>query len=397
MSDEGIRRIIITVVWAVLALRTPFMVRDRKQRPVWLVLIVIATGSIVIQSWFGTAINRATGIPQFNNLLQGLWGILDVAVTLEFIVRLADGKAASRRQSARIAGALAAGAGMALCFALTPQSQRFRSPTSSSTFTAYALIAAIYMICAAGAAAWIMWHHLPQVRSKTLYTGLLLVMVGNTTEVPFMTIRTLQRLSTYASPELLRVALLLNTTRFILLPLGCTIAAIEPLRQGALFYYRRLRLRPLWRLLRSASPELNIGPPVSMSRDMVAFKDGWERLHRRVVEIRDSVFYLHDAWASAELLAQAVRYADAVARPEQSRLVAIACWLEATRREAALDGPKLHHDLETALLPELLADESTIHREMRNLRRLHRALRSRQVRGFTDHLARYASSTSDPG
>ncbi|MDQ1308589.1 MAG: hypothetical protein QG671_4424 [Actinomycetota bacterium] len=72
MSEQGIRHLIILVAWTVLIVRTPFMIRDRRQRPLWLVLSAIAGGSIVIQSWFGAALNHATGVPHMNNLVQGL-------------------------------------------------------------------------------------------------------------------------------------------------------------------------------------------------------------------------------------------------------------------------------------------------------------------------------------
>jgi hypothetical protein len=389
MSEEAIRRVIIAVVLTVLILRTPSMVRDREQRPLWLMLVVFAGGSIVIQSWFGEAINKATGISQFNNLVQGVWGILNVAVTLEFVTRLAQSATDTRRRLAwRTAAACVTAAAMALFFALTPASERFKPPHGASAFTAYALSAAVYMIGASTIATWILWRHLSHVRGKTLYLALLMLTIGNATQVPFMAIRTVQRLTPYATPGLLQTAFLLNTTRFILVPLGCAVVAVEPLRKSVAYYYRRARIAALWYLLRSATKEIALTPPVSRRRDLLLVDDTWERLHRRVIEIRDSIFYLYDTWVWPDLVDQATRYAQTTAAPQRHRTVTIACWLEAARRAALIESPKQHHrDLDKAMLPDLLADQSTVHTETRYLLQLHRAMRSRVVRNFVDQMA----------
>jgi hypothetical protein len=380
MFEEYARRVILVVVWVVLLLRTPSMVLDRHQRPLWMVLAVIAAGSIVIQSWFGAAINAATGITQFNNLFQGVWGVLDVAVTLEFLAHMAE----ARWRAARIWAAVGTIVAMSVLFALTPPAERFVPPASPSAFTAYALVAATYMIAAAGLATWVTLCHLPHVRGGTLYLGLLMVTVGNSTEIPFMVIRTVQRLSAQVTPDLLKVALLLNTARFVLVPLGCTIAAIEPIRHTVLYCVRRARVYSLWYLLRSSTTTLTLAPLVSRHRDVLVVDNAWERLHRRVIEIRDSIFHLHDTRAWPELLREAEKHAQSEPNPAQRRLITIASWLEVTRRAAVSQAPKQHRDVDKALLPELLADESTLHIEVRYLLRLHRAMRSRSVRTFAD-------------
>jgi hypothetical protein len=385
ISDEVIREVIPPVVWSVLVVRTPFVMRDREQRSVWLMLAVFAGGSIVIQSWFGAAINHMTGIPQLNNLVQGLWGILNMAVTLELVVSLSARAGVARKaRIARIAAAATVSAGMGLCFAITSPALRFTPPPTPSAFTAYALLAAVYMISTAAAATWLLVRYLPQIKAGTLYVAILLLAVGNATQVPFMAIRTLQRLTHYAGPDVLQVAFLLNTARFILVPLGCIIAAVEPVRKTALYCYRRIRLYPLWRLLRTATPELVLTQPVSRWRDLVTVDDAWERAHRRVIEIRDSISYLHDTWAWPELLDGAAAYAENTAPEQRRRLVAISCWLEVTRRAARDGAPKLALDLDKKLLPELLADQSTVPAEIRSLLRLWRALRSSQVLSFAD-------------
>ncbi|TWP50950.1 hypothetical protein FKR81_17905 [Lentzea tibetensis] len=360
MFEEISRTVILTVVWTVLVLRTPAMLRDRRQRRLWLVLAVFALGSITIQSWFGRFVNEATGIPQFNNLVQGLSGILNAAVVLEFVAYLVG----VRRWRLRIGAAVATAAGMCVTFALTPAAERFKPPVGFTAFTVYALLALVYMVVAAGAASYLLFRQLPRITGRTLYAGLLMVAVGHATQVPFMLIRTWQRLVPGIPQWLLDVAFQLGTARFILVPLGCSIAALEPVRQAALYYYRRVRLYGLWRRLRDATGELALEPPPSRRRDLLTFGRSWERLHRRVVEIRDSAFYLHDTWAWPELLQQARDTPHPVAH-----------WLEVTRRDALDGAPQRHSGVGHDLLPELKASQSTMHAEMRYLIELDRAMR----------------------
>lgn len=268
---------------------------------------------------------------------------------------------------------------MTLCFALTPAPERFAPPSQLSSFAVYAVLAAIYMVGAAGAVAWSIGRNLALVKGKTLRAALMMVTVGNGTEIPFMTIRTLQRLTLRAGPELLVFAFLLNTARFILIPLGCAIAAMEPSRKTMLYYYRRIRLYPLWHLLRSATIELALASLVSRTQDALATDDAWERLHRRVVEVHDSIFYLYDGWARPELVDQSTR---------QTRVLncgPTACWLEVARREALRGIPKRYCvNPDRELLPRVLAQESSMRVEVRYLMRLHRALKSRSVQAFAD-------------
>lgn len=388
MFEEIARRFILAVVWLVLVLRSPVMVRDSQQRRLWLVLAVFAGGSIVIQPWFGSFVNAATGITQFNNLIQGVWGVLNAAVMLEFVVNLAVDKGkAWQNLVVRIFWAVATVAAMVLCFALTPGAERFKPTGTVSAFAVYAVLAGTYMIGAAGSAAWLVGRRLPYVTGGTLYVGLLMVTVGNAIQVPFLVIRTVQRLTPEIPPELLTAAFVLNTTRFIMVPLGCVIAAVEPPRKTVLYWYRRMRIYPLWRRLRDATRELALTPPTRRTRDLLTIDDAWERLHRRVVEVHDSVFYLYDAWAWPELLVAAKHHAEETARPEQRRIVAVACWIEVTRRAALSSAPKLHRELDHELLPELQAAQSTMRAELRYLVRLNRAMRSRRVQAFAREMA----------
>jgi hypothetical protein len=281
---------------------------------------------------------------------------------------------------------------MVILFAATPVAQRFSAHPVPGVFTAYALVTAGYMIPALIATAWVIWRHLPHVQGRTLYVALLMVMVGDVLMVLFMAIRTAGRLITIA-PWFPALATTLSTGRLILLPVGIALVAVEPLRTKTLYWYRRVRLFSLWHLLRSATSELVLIPMPSRFQDLRTVNHAWERLHLRVIEIRDSIFYLLDTRATPKLLHDATHYADLVAGPDRQRVVAIACWLETTRRAATTGTPKLHHALDKDLLPELAGNAATLHAEMRYLLRLHRALNSRPVQAFAEQTTQPAPAT----
>lgn len=379
MFEEIAQRVILTVVWVVVLVRTPAMIRDPQQRPLWFVLVVIALGAIPIQPWFAEWIDGLTGDPKFHNLFRGLFAVLDAAVTWRFVVHIAGRKdtwwhsSGGRWLRAGLAWSVAAA--IIICYYVTPAAQRFR-PTPDGPFAVYNLVIFLYLGIALGAAAWQMWRHLPGVRGRTLRAGLALVAIGNVMEVPFAAIRLGERLTLFASPVLTDIAFYASTARFIMVPLGCVVAAFEPMRTAVLYYYRRIRLYSLWRSLREATPEIALAAPISRRQDIFAFDNAWERLHRRIIEIRDSAFHLYDTWCWPELLEHAGRNA------EGDRIAITARWLEVARRESLAGSPKRYRSLDKAFLPELVAEESTVHRETRSLLRLHRELRSPAVQAF---------------
>src|SRR5205814_10373351 len=138
---------------------------------------------------------------------------------------------------------------------------------------------------------------------------------------------------------------------FVLLPVGCVLVAMEPICKALLYRYRCVRLYSLSRLLCGATPELALTPVTSRRRDLLATGDPWEQLHRRVIEIRDRVFYLYDSWASKTLLAEANAYVSSLPKVKRPELLAVACWLEVTRRAALAGQPKARDRLDNTRFP----------------------------------------------
>ncbi|MFC9767700.1 DUF6545 domain-containing protein [Rhodococcus jostii] len=214
--------------------------------------------------------------------------------------------------------------------------------------------------------------------------ALLFIAVGTGALAPVVTILTLQRLTELVTPGLRQAAFWISIARLILVPLGCVIAALEPVRIALLQHSRYRRLHPLWHTLRHATPELELlsefPEPTNSS------SNSWRKLHRRVVRINDSIHHLHQSRATPELLNTAAGFA--AERPDdQTRAsIEIACWLEVTRRMALADSPKSYCQLQDSPLGgdyvEPHPGHSTSSAETRRLLSLHRALRSKGVQDF---------------
>nr|WP_052477836.1 MAB_1171c family putative transporter [Kibdelosporangium sp. MJ126-NF4]CEL14358.1 hypothetical protein [Kibdelosporangium sp. MJ126-NF4]CTQ88724.1 hypothetical protein [Kibdelosporangium sp. MJ126-NF4] len=383
MVEEISRWVVLAVVWLVVLVRTPAMLRDAQQRPLWLVLVVIALGAVPIQPWFAVWIDQLTGDPRFHNLFRGLFAVLDAAVTWRFVVHVAGRRdtwwhsRGGRWSRAAIAWAVAGA--ITACYYATPAAQRFR-PSPDGPFAVYNILIFLYLGVSLGAAAWQLWRHLPGIRGRALRVGLALVAVGNAMEVPFAVTRLGERLTWFASPVLADIAFCASTARFIMVPLGCVVAAFEPMRTAVLHYYRRVRLYSLWRSLRDATADIALAEPVSRWQDAMTVGNTWERLHRRIIEIRDSAFHLHDTWCHPELIDKASRDAD------DHRIGVTARWLEVARREAVAGRPKRFAFSDKAFLPALVAEESTVYHETRYLLVLAGQLRSPAVQAFAESM-----------
>jgi hypothetical protein len=391
MLQDTARQVVIVIVLTTLALRFPHLIRNHLQHPLLLTLVVFATSSIIIQSWFAAKVNHLTGVPKFSNLFQGLWGLVDITATLYFVVRITGFQPRWRySRPAWITWAVATAAGMSICFALTPPAMRFSSSAQLSPFTAYALVAAAYMVGTALTASWLLWRNLADIEGKVLRTALTMVMIGDAIMIPFMAIRTAERMTPIA-PALSQTAVLLSTARFVLLPLGCALVAVEPLRRALLHHYRRIRLYSFWRWMRSATPELALASTTSRWRDIFDADSSWELLHRRVIEVRDGILYLYDTQAFGDLLTQADDYTKTTPYTEHPELLTTACWLEVAHRAALMNAPRTHEVIGTEWLPRAAAADATMHWETRYLLALYRMTRSQAVRTFADRIAPSAS------
>jgi uncharacterized protein DUF6545 len=381
VGQETVRWVLIVLVWLALLLRIPAVIADRRQLPISIVLSFLAFGSITIQSWFGRAVNDFTGIAEFNNLIQGLSGIASQAVLLEFIILTYRSSASANRLSVlRISLACAVASLMSMCFALTEPAARFHTPTATM-FIGYALVAASYMIANAIAIVILAIRRLLSIRSAVLFAALTMVMVGNLIQVPFMLIRTVERLTPGIPDRLAQIAFPLGTARFILTTFGCVLTALVPIAANVRHLYHWRRLRRMWLLLTAATNELAIE---RTDRSILRLGDGWKLLHSRIIDIRDSCFYLYDRRATPALLDEAHRYAYGATLSKHQDLVVAACWLEVTRRLALTNHSTANivADRTLSSLPPVVRDPANLASEARTMLSLYKMMSSPAVQCF---------------
>jgi hypothetical protein len=258
VGQEAVRWVVMGLLWTAVLLRAPAVIADRRQLPISIVLVFLAFSSITIQSWFGGAVNDFTGITAFNNLIQGLSGIASQAVLLEFIIlTYPNSNSASRLRVLRISLACVVASLMSMCFALTEPAARFHTPTAT-TFIGYSILAALYMVANAIVIATLAMRLLWSIRSAILFAALTMVMVGNLLQVPFMLIRTVERLTARIPDHFAQIAFPLGTARFTLITFGCVLTALVPIIANVRHLYHWCRLRRMWLLLTAATSELAI-------------------------------------------------------------------------------------------------------------------------------------------
>lgn len=380
---ETMREVIFFIVWAVLILRFSTLWRPR-QRPAWIVLAALSTGSVVIQADVRRWIDHTTGVEGASELIVALTAIADFGAVWWFALELH--RAAHPARMRRLLAPVVAAGTMAIIaialFFVTPPVDRF-GEQAHGWWILYAIAWIGYGATTAASAAFLFWRHGITMSNPTLRVSMLVLSVGVGAELPYLVIRAVRWFSAPA-PELALASFWCSFARFVIVALGCSLAALDPLRKALLHWQRRQRLYGLWLLLRRATPELALEEPRSRLVDMTTFGNTWEELHQRVVEIRDSIAFLYDSWATPHLLQEAREYAAGLVPPERARPVAISCWLEATRRMAIAEAPKRYHKLDPNLLPDVCTQKSTMHREVQQMSRLYRDLRSQTVRNFAE-------------
>jgi hypothetical protein len=137
----------------------------------------------------------------------------------------------------------------------------------------------------------------------------------------------------------------------------------------------------MWLLLTAATSELAIERTGRSNRGL---GDGWKLLHSRIIDIRDSCFYLYDRRTTPALLGEAHRYAYSATLSKHQDLVAVACWLETTRR-LALRTPStasIVANRTVSLLPPVVRDPTKLSSEARATLSLYKMLSSPAVQCF---------------
>ncbi|MET9535881.1 DUF6545 domain-containing protein [Streptomyces sp. NPDC006649] len=346
----------------------------------------MALGTVSIQEPIANWIDATTGIAKASELVVSLLATCDFACVWWLAVSLqqSEGPTLSWLRRAPVTCAASMAILAVAFFSLAPATDRFGTRANGWWIPYAASWLTFGTITAAGAGI-VFWRQRTAVLSPVLRVSLMAIALGTSAEIPYQAFRGIEYFGS-PIPALPLICFWISDSRFILVALGCSFAALEPLIRSAVSWYCRQLLYRLWVLLRQATPELMITPSRSQIEDIFNLRDSREQLHQRVVDIRDSTTYLSASWASPELLDRASVHATKDGYDDQDRMVATACWLEVTRRQALAHSPKLYRNLDGLLLVEVQVGNAVALREVRQLHRLYRALKSRAVREFADSL-----------
>lgn len=272
--------------------------RDPARRAVFVIVAALAASMTVNTPWVYDTVWRLTGVPNLARLLSHLF-MLGVAWSIQAVVlHVSPPPGGPRRRTWREAawpGLVLLG--MCLAFALsdTPvNSVRFAPQYGGAPgVLEYWLIYLCYLVPVLGHATWFALLEAGQSENWAVRAGLRLLAAGSALTVVYH----LHKAAYFACrrfglhyPDELRAPLdiLLTPMAAFAVLLGLALPSWWPARLRWLRdFCLHLRLRPLWRALYQANPNIALMAPASFLAELFTFRDLDLRLYRRFVEIRD--------------------------------------------------------------------------------------------------------------
>lgn len=370
--------VVLALLWVVAVWRAPSAIRSSKQRTLWIAIAALTLSMTLRRPAIMHAIDSGTGVVNLSTLLKQFLGVTAAAAVLEFVYVIARplSRAGVRR---RVATAGATMAVLAVLFAFVPRHTEttdfFEDSAGSVPATAYLLVWLSYLATAMVMATPLFWGSSRHAGAGWLRTGLRLLGAGTAAGVAYALSRAgylVLRLTGAAGPGSDAVASTvtdtMKLTAICLILIGSSVPAVGVAWRAAQ-HWRYLRtLRPLWRDLTEAVPEVVLGEELHRRELRM-------RLHRRVVEIRDAILALQPYVSAAQ------RDAADAAAPAARRDLAEACWIETARR-AKLAGVVPHVTVQRRDAGSAADDALDLGAEAQWLRRIEAARADSVVQEF---------------
>jgi len=164
------------------------------------------------------------------------------------------------------------------------------------TFTAVTVYWIAYLSFSIITTVWatvLYWKQVPRTTLASIRVAVLLLASATTVNPIYLMTRIASLLS--STTVFLNAGVVLSTIYFVLVAVGCSIAAIQPVIKAARDWANCHRLYPLWRDLALAAPDIALMTPPEPAADFFHFRHNALRLNRRMVEIRDG-FLAMDKW-----------------------------------------------------------------------------------------------------
>ncbi|MEV4347354.1 MAB_1171c family putative transporter [Actinoplanes sp. NPDC049596] len=267
--------VLLALLWGMAVVRFPTVFRDRRQRALWAALV-----SVALAKTFGfppvLAATEAPAVPH-------LFGVLAAFYLLRFVA-LATGRGNGRHQAALVAAVL-------VTLALIAAGDVPPGPRVPTHHVAYWVILESYLAYALIGATAVFWSTSREASSGLPRFALRLMAVGSALIAVFAAFR-ISALAVDALRAVEPAAEQVQTVAVLLTATGGMIAASPRARSAVAAYRQLLILRPLWKAMRDAFPEVILFTPRRAIVELAGVDDVHLRLYRRVIEIRDGLLAL---------------------------------------------------------------------------------------------------------
>ena len=308
---------VLILLWGMTLARLPTLWRDAQQRALWATLAALALAKTVATP----GVNKPLGelIPEAP-ILPHLLGVATAFFLLRFISLVTEYDRA--HPQARRYQLLLAAAVLITLMLLAALSDGIKTTATELTGTDTAPVTAAYWITLNGylgtvlaVATALFWRIGRSAPAGLLRNGLRAIATGTLLVALYAVLKTgAIVVHSFGVPMSLRAfepaANALRAVGTIIALVGAAVPASGKLRSVIQAYRSLWALRPLWRVMRKAFPDVILFPPRRALLELAGVDEVQLRLYRRVIEIRDGMLTLRD-YLPAGTLAEARRHGGA--------------------------------------------------------------------------------------
>jgi hypothetical protein len=339
--------IVLAVLWGVVLWRLPAAWQTSWKRAPWVALAALAVALTLDLPAVTTGIDRLAGVTLIAVMLKHLAVIASCTALLSWVGALAR-QSATRGFPTRYIVALAVTGTLVTLFLVMPRHEttRFTETATGLPAIAYLWVFYGYLGAALGVAAVMFWRARREITRpgrprRGLRTGLLLLAAGSAVVTAYsacqmvaLVFRPAHQLAPATAGHWQDAATAIENLAIILILAGTALPAFAAGWQSVRELADLRALRPLWRDLTAATPEVAAGPITGSGR-APRLRSPHMRLIRRVAEIRDSSLQLSDNVPGAVTSTARTILAGHGLEGSALDAAAEACWLRLAAQAAA--------------------------------------------------------------
>ncbi|MFD9374650.1 MAB_1171c family putative transporter [Streptomyces sp. NPDC059999] len=315
----------VILLWLVVLWRLPAAIRKARQRAMWTAFLGLAAAATTSIPAVGVSIDTVLGAHNASVLVKHILGIVAIAAVLEFVIAMSRPQLLERSRPYNVAVGIVVAATMTGLFCAVGQPTRvanfYEAYRDSLPALGYSLTFVLYLAAAMFAASWMCVTAARLAARTWLRAGLWLLGVGTGVGTVYGLLRAthlvyqmLDATFPMEEDEFQPLADAVQYLAILLIILGNAVAPVDVLRSARHDWQAARRLRPLWRELTTAAPDVVLAAPLGRNPRI--------QLHRVVIEIRDAASAL-DPYVPEALRdphADAARQAAGLFAARQSKL-----------------------------------------------------------------------------